>query len=232
MTSQQKASPDAKEENQVRIPRRGQNEHDGPASPGPLEYARAHVTSPGAHALLDEAGRGRQRQDPQAARPAPKGHKAAAGAFEPLPLDRYLAWLRGYLAAGGKITQFSAHPYPADRLLLATRDFTTGGECGARARDILVPAGIRHLGGGLGHCNLYFDAGSRSRPHAEGRDGPSVTAYSDPGFHELPGYQEARRKAIEDRAEYEKQERARQAEDATRAQASDLSAHIMPGTAR
>jgi hypothetical protein len=35
---------------------------DGLLAPDPVTYARAHVTSPGAHALLDEVERGRERR--------------------------------------------------------------------------------------------------------------------------------------------------------------------------
>lgn len=213
--------------------RRGQGT---PASPDPLAYARAHVTSAGAHALLDEVERGRQRRDAaagsQPAPSAPQGYTAAPGAFEALPLDRYLAWLRAYLAAGGKITHFFDYPYPEGRLLLATRDFTTGGECGACSRDILVPAGIRHLGGGLGHCNLYFEADGKARARAEARSSPLVGAWADPCFQNLPGCKEARQRQLQARADHEQQMQALQSEAAARARVSDLSAHIQPRSGR
>lgn len=207
-------------------------DHGVPAGYDPLEYIRAHVTSPRAHALLAEVERGRQRREAgpglQPVPPELAGYKAAPGAFGTLPLDRYIAWLRAYLAADGQVTHVYDYPYPGERFLLAARDFTTGGECGALSREILVPPGVRHLGGDLGHCHLYFEADGSSPPRAESLVTPFVPAYSDPGFRELPGYAEAAQRALEARARDEQRERARQAEAEVHARTSDLSAHIRP----
>jgi hypothetical protein len=206
-----------------------------PAGHDPLEHARAHVTSPGAHALLAEVERGRQRREAgpglQPLPPELAGYKAAPGAFTPLPLDRYTAWLRAYLAAGGQVTHVYDYPYLGQRFLLAARDFTTGGECGALSREIMVPPGVRHLGGDLGHCNLYFEADGSAPPRAESQKGaPFVPAYSDPGLRELPGYAEAAQRALKPRATGERRERALQAEARARARVSDLSAHTGSST--
>lgn len=188
--------------------------------PDLISYARTHVTSPGAHALLDEVERGRARQAGIETEPAPSPsqYKAAPGAFQALPLDRYAAWLRGYLEYGGKITHVYDYPYARRRFLLATRNFTTGGECGAAAREILVPAGIRHLGGGLGHCSLYFEDGPALK-------GNFVPAYSNPVFTGLPGYAKAVTEAQAQKAAFEARHLAYENERSKRALISDLSAH-------
>jgi hypothetical protein len=189
-----------------------------------VAYARTHVTSPGAHALLDEVERGRARQAGIEEESMPSQYEAAPGAFQPLPLDRYVAWLRGYLQSGGRITHVYDYPYARGRFLLATRDFTTGGECGSAARQILVPAGVRHLGGDLGHCSMYFEDGHTL-------SGRFVPAYSEPEFADLPGYAEVAAEAQAQRAAFEARHRAYESERRERVTTSDLSAHVQAGDA-
>lgn len=212
------------------FPRKRNPDHGGPAEPGydPLPEVRALVTSRGAHAILDEVERGRecQAREPvqQAGRRVPADYRADPAAFGPLPLDRYVAWLRAYLAAGGQITDVVDYPYPRSRFLLATRDFTTGDECGADAREILVPPGIKHLGGSLGHCKLYFESDGSAGPRTEGQT-PLIRVYSDPAFRDLPGYTQAVKRERKTRAEYEQEMRVRQDQQSIAARTSDLSAY-------
>jgi hypothetical protein len=185
--------------------------------------AMASGQSPGAASLLAEMERGWARQDgesePDSTLP---GHRAAPDAFEPGPLDWYVAWLRGYLKRGGRITHVYDHPYSRARFVRATRDFTTGDECGADARSILVPSGVQHLGGRIGHCNLYFEDGY-------GQKGILVPAYSDPPFADLPGYAEVAAKAHAQHEAYEEKHREREARRRGQARTSDLSAYIQDG---
>lgn len=100
--------------------------------------------------------------------------------FHLAPLGLYLEWLRGYLAAGGSPTHYYDYRY-SSRFHVVTGDFTTGGECGAFARAVLIPAGVQHLGGRIGHNNLFFfDGFSTSDPLW-------VPIYSDEEFLGLPG---------------------------------------------
>lgn len=161
--------------------------------------------------------------------PALVDYRATPGAFEALRRDRYVAWLRAYLADGGKITDVYDYPYPGEiRFLLAIRDFTTDGETGSAARAILVPPGVRHLGGALGHCKLYFEADASSGPLAKSAVPETlwVPAFSNPEFEELPGYAEAALRAFKARAELEQYGRALRARAEVQAQRSDLTAHI------
>lgn len=200
-----------------------------------VAIARARIPreNTGAHAILDEVERGRRRraetarQDSEAARqdaadaPVPQGHRAAPGAFSPLPLERYIEWAEAFLAQGGRLAGVTEAPYAVQGFLLAVRDFTTGGECGAESRQILVPPGICHLGGALGHSTLYTwdDAGTArcTGPH-------SVRAFSDPEFRRLPGYDDLLQEQRDEAARYEDE---RERERAARAGTSDLTAYVL-----
>jgi len=106
-------------------------------------------------------------------------------AFEPLTVERYASWVRAFVRSGGKIAYATDGSFPSSRFLLAKRDFAVAGECGSNAREILVPAGIRFLGGDMGHNVLYFEPGNvRS---AQGR----VCVFSNPEFADIPGAREA-----------------------------------------
>lgn len=90
----------------------------------------------------------------------------------------YLRWLEKWLTAGNQPTHY--YDYPATRWnwLVAQEGFRTGDECGANAVNIIVPSGIRWLGGGRGHNKLYF------------MDGPShqggvVPVFEEPEFYAL-----------------------------------------------
>ncbi|GAA3852328.1 hypothetical protein GCM10023084_03170 [Streptomyces lacrimifluminis] len=115
-------------------------------------------------------------------------------ALRPATLDEYLIWLRAWLDAGNQPTHAYDYPWAQRTWLTATRDFRLGGECGSDAVHILVQPGIRHVGGGLGHNNLYLADGPEQR-------GGTVPVFSDPAFEMLPGVREfiadERRKTVE-----------------------------------
>ena len=146
-----------------------------------------------------------------------------AEAFEPLPLSRYIEWLTAYTQAGGLITHVYDYPYERAGFLLARSDFSLGGECGSQARPVLVPAGVRHLGGKLGHNTLYFEASDEDQIHVRGS---WVPAYSNPGFADVPGYAEARRSADERHAASSAQRSHYMDDERERIRTSDLSAYV------
>lgn len=116
--------------------------------------------------------------------------------FSPLPADRYAAWLRSYIDAGGQVTHGYDYAYPARKFLLAERDFTTSGQFGSSSREILVPPGTRYLGGDLGHCDLLFEGDGETRPRARcARGAPFVAIYSGPEFSGIAGYEAIMREA-------------------------------------
>lgn len=142
-------------------------------------------------------------------------------ALRPATLDEYLTWLRAWLDAGNQPTHAYNYPWSRQTWLTASRDFTLGGECGANAVHIVVPAGIRHAGGGLGHNQLYFADGPEQR-------GGVVPVFADPQFEALPGVpeflHEERRKLAVWRGEVE----ARNAANARAMQGSDVGRWATP----
>jgi hypothetical protein len=137
--------------------------------------------------------------------------------FRPARVSEYVDWLRGYLAGGGEITH--AYDYRLNGFLVACRDFSTGGECGVNAAQIVVPAGVRHTGGDLGHNSLYFMDGFTERGHG------FVPIFADPEFDALPGVAEAREAEEARHVAFERQMRQHEAEAAAAALTSDLSAY-------
>lgn len=115
-------------------------------------------------------------------------------ALRPATLDEYLTWLRAWLDAGHQPTHAYDYPWSRWTWLTATRDFRLGDECGVYAVNIVVQPGVRHVGGGLGHNQLYFADGPEKR-------GRMVPVFSDAPFEMLPGVREfvagERRKAVQ-----------------------------------
>ncbi|ACU71877.1 hypothetical protein Caci_2968 [Catenulispora acidiphila DSM 44928] len=141
--------------------------------------------------------------------------------FHLAPLGLYLEWLRGYLAADGAPTHYYDYGY-SSRFHVVTGDFTTGGECGAFARAVLVPSGVRHLGGAVGHNDLFFFDGFQASCW--------VPIYSDAEFLSLPnivGFIEEQKAAHT--TFWAEQERASAASlEAMRG--SDLGRHVLKGS--
>ena len=143
--------------------------------------------------------------------------------FEPAPLSIYIDWLHQRLSAEVGPTHWYDYSYPQRDFLLATADFTTGGECGVYARSILVPPGIRHLGGALGHNDLYYFDEDAPMPSI-------IPVYSNPEFLVLPGIVDFVAAAKQrDRAFWAEQERLRVASNAAMLE-GDLGRHLFPGS--
>lgn len=154
---------------------------------------------------------------------APSLHKSTTTpAFRMATLDEYVAWLRLYLQQGGKPTHYQDAPFDRQGWLVAEKSFTTGGECGALSTSIIVPAGIRHLHGDLGHNRLYLMDGPRVF-------GDIVPLFDDPVFRtlseDIPDFiaeQEASQAASMKDAE------RRQAEALQRSRKGDLGRYLHP----
>lgn len=106
--------------------------------------------------------------------------------FLPASINNYLDWLRGFTAAGGKITHYYDRDFASDEFVVAVDDFATWGELGAAAKRIIVPAGIRHRGGDRGHNRIYLLAGYEKRADV-------VPVYRDVDFLTIPGAVDAKR---------------------------------------
>ncbi|WP_028478815.1 hypothetical protein [Nocardia sp. CNY236] len=134
-----------------------------------------------------------------------------ANAFRYADRADYLTWLNRWLRTGNQPTHFYDYPFARWTWLVAERDFTTGGELGSRAVSILVPNGIAHVGGELGHNGLFFMDG----PDLKGLG--VVPIFNDPEFAKVEGKNHfiASERAKDEAFEAEMNERSRRAEAAS-----------------
>lgn len=143
-------------------------------------------------------------------------------AFRRATLDEYVAWLRPWLAAGNQPTHYYDRPFGRQKWLTAERDFTTGGECGALSTEIIVPAGIKHLGGGIGHNQLYFMDGQRHLGHV-------VPIFDDPVFRtlsdDIPAFISAKKAEV---AAWRRESEAMMSEAVRRSRRSDVGRYLHP----
>lgn len=138
--------------------------------------------------------------------------------FRSATIDDYVGWLTRWLTAGNRPTHYYDYPFNGRSWLVALRNFETGGECGAAAAEIIVPQGLRHAGGELGHNNLYLHEGPELR-------GGWVPVYSDPVFVDL-GLAEYIDAEQEEQRRWEAERAARKREhDAV---PSDVKRHFAP----
>jgi len=108
----------------------------------------------------DEVVRGRREQERTTRNYSRKSGYglAVSPLFTAAIVVDYIKWMKGYLEKGGKPTHHhdSNMPWGRGGFLVAKCDFELDGECGANACNIIVPEGVKFLGGDMGHCNLYF----------------------------------------------------------------------------
>lgn len=77
--------------------------------------------------------------------------------LKPATAEDYTRWLRGYMERGGSITHCYDYDLLPDEFYVAQSDFALIPLYGVDAVHIIVPHGVRFLGGELGHCTLYFE---------------------------------------------------------------------------
>ncbi len=69
----------------------------------------------------------------------------------------YEKWLEGFIKSGKMPSHYYDYPFDRwDNFYVATKDFKTIALCGASSINIIIPIGIKYLGGGIGHINLFF----------------------------------------------------------------------------
>ena len=86
--------------------------------------------------------------------------------LRPAPFKDYHRWLIGYVERGGKPTHYYDYDTPSGETFIAFADFDLGdGLYGASSINIIIPEGIRFIGGNQGHCNLYYMDGFRHSGH-------------------------------------------------------------------
>lgn len=87
-----------------------------------------------------------------------KADKLFMGKLRQARVKDYKDWLAGFLEKGNKPTH--CYDYPMERGLdewkIALVDFQIVPLFGTDSLQIIVPKGIKFLGGKLGHTNLYF----------------------------------------------------------------------------
>lgn len=84
--------------------------------------------------------------------------------LRPASRSDYIKWLRAYVEAGNEPTHYYDHPFDQwDNFYVAKRDFELIPLCGASAINIIVPEGVKCLGGSRGHINLYFYEGPAAK---------------------------------------------------------------------
>lgn len=145
--------------------------------------------------------------------------------FRSASLNQYVSWLEKYMRAGGQPTHFYEYPWARAGIVVATQDFTIGGECGVDARSILVPSHVKFLGGNLGHNNLYFEDSLTCR-------GGWVPVYGDPEFYSLPNIENFIAGQRARRLDSERERQARNAEYKARTKGSDLTEYNEYNAAR
>jgi len=97
-----------------------------------------------------------------------------ARALRPALVSDYAAWLSAYRACGHRVAIEDDADF-ADivaSFVVATADFRLEPRYGREALNVIVPLGVRFLGGELGHSTLFFHDGPRSTDRA-------VAAYRD-----------------------------------------------------
>lgn len=136
--------------------------------------------------------------------------------FRTATLDNYLAWLEAWVRAGNMPTRYEDHPFGSyGTWLLAQRDFVTGGETGALRVSIIVPPGIDHASGPLGHNTLYYLDG----PDLVGHRAP---VFNDPEFANIPGLDAFLRTRVAEQLAQNVKEEERATKVRQRAAASDI----------
>ncbi|MBA7716890.1 hypothetical protein ES703_125974 [subsurface metagenome] len=87
-----------------------------------------------------------------------KAEKLFMGKLRQARVEDYKNWLAGFLAMDNKPTH--CYDYPLERGLdewkVALSDFQIVPLFGANSLQIIIPKGIKFLGGELGHNNLYL----------------------------------------------------------------------------
>lgn len=104
--------------------------------------------------------------------PLPVASSAARRGAHPHEWQRFL---RGWCQAGNQPSHRYDYPFARARFTVADADFVTRAAFGSAAQHILVSAGVRWLGGDLGHTQLYFLADFR----VSCTGSPWVPEYSD-----------------------------------------------------
>ena len=79
-------------------------------------------------------------------------------------ISDYENWLSGYFANGGEVSHYYDYPFQRwDNFYVATQDFEVCPLYGSASILIIVPKGIKYLGGNIGHSTLYLCDGYKTK---------------------------------------------------------------------
>jgi len=78
--------------------------------------------------------------------------------FRPASLQDYEEWLWAFMRNGGQPTHYYDYDMPRG-FFVAQNNFKTNPLYGSMAVEMIVPKEFRHIGGDLGHCNIYMMKG-------------------------------------------------------------------------
>lgn len=139
--------------------------------------------------------------------------------FEPALFEDYYRWVKAYTSRGGKFTDFTDTPWSnsGGRFAVARRDFTLSEGYGANRIDVIIPEGIRFMGGDIGHCGLFDMTTANVIP--DGYFTPVVPLFNEPELLALRGAtkfaeaQRIRQAKIRARRAEEEREYAQERED-------------------
>jgi hypothetical protein len=82
-------------------------------------------------------------------------------------IEDYAKWIKEYVERGKKITHYYDYPMPVDTFyVVTTREFCVSPLHGANSIKIIVPKGVKYLGGNLGHIELFFMESSEKAKYA------------------------------------------------------------------
>lgn len=143
----------------------------------------ANVGTDRAGMLAMELQRGMDRSRGRAT-PPPDEVEVPANFTIPATIHQYLLWLDGYVSNGGKPSHDYGYAFErSGEWLYAPCGYAVNGECGARAKHVIVEHGAEVLNpnpwkpfGGYGHNSLFLMDG-----YTTNRDF-WVPIYSDPEF--------------------------------------------------
>jgi hypothetical protein len=145
--------------------------------------------------------------------------------FRRATLDEYVSWLRLWLQWENEPTHYYDYPFERwnNNWLYAQKNFTTGGECGALSAHIIVPNGVRHIGGDLGHNDLYLADGTT------GNRCPCVPVFNNPEFMKIRSVRKFIARKEEEEAKFWAEAKRERRMSALRAAGSDIGKYLGRG---
>lgn len=142
-------------------------------------YAAREVAFAAQAARLDAEDADRARRTASAL----ENRERLLSLMRPAQKWEYEAWLTGYLKQGGNVTHFYDYAWPTKGFYVPLSDFVITPLYGATSVNVVVPKGVRFLGGQTGHCDVYI-----TNSFDEGGDAFAYQGFHDPRPHSCPSF--------------------------------------------